>query len=87
MGPVVLVPSLLVYGKFPTFSVVVKDLTGQTQRMVAMQTAREELALITTKFRIKTALKSKLPPETQYDLRVYQPVSVYREKSRRCEVP
>lgn len=80
MGPEGLVPSYLVFGVIPNFPAIHTKLPTQHERMAAISTARREMATITAKLRIQTALRSKLPPATDFHLKPGEEVYVFREK-------
>lgn len=52
-----------------------------------MQYAREEMVKFSAELRIKEALRSRLPPETNYDISQGDKVRLYRERSERWEGP
>ena len=79
LGPEGLVPTYLVYGTFPSFPVRKATNPTHEQRMKALAAARAEMATITSELRVLTALKSKLPPATQYDIQAGDNVLVYQE--------
>lgn len=80
MGPEGIVPSLLVYGSLPTFPAVGMNIPEQKTRMKALAAAKQEMASITAKLRIQQALRSRLPPATQYALKPGDMVRVYRDQ-------
>lgn len=77
-----LVPSKLVYGVDPSLPVANAHLPSQRERMAALETAKREMATITAKLRIPQALRSKLPPATQYDIIPGDIVLVYRKMEK-----
>ena len=79
LGPEGLVPTYLVYGTFPSFPICRNAPPSQEDRMRALATARAEMATITSEPRVMRALKSKLPPATQYDIQAGDHVLVYQE--------
>lgn len=82
LGPDGRVPSRLVYGIDPAFSVVNAQLPAQKERMAALETAKREMAMISNELRIQQALRSKLPPATKYDTKPEDDVLVYREEEK-----
>lgn len=82
MGPEGLVPSYLVFGVIPTFPSFNTELPEQRDRMKAISFARREMAKISSKLKIQYALRSKLPPATEYDISPGQFVYVFREAEK-----
>jgi len=80
MGPEGLVPSYLVFGTLPSFPAMNTDLPGQKDRMAAVSYARKEMATISAKLRIQHALRSRIPPATEYLIEPGDNVYVFREK-------
>lgn len=87
MGPHGLVPSLLVFGVLPTCPAPVQSRKSQVERFKAMNTARREMEAYVAEQRIKTALKSRLPPATKFNIQLGQSVRVYREQERKWVGP
>lgn len=82
-----LVPSLLVFGTLPRVPCLNSNLQGQRERMKAISTARREMATIVAELRIQEALRSNVPPATDYTLKPGDHVRVYREKEKRFTGP
>lgn len=80
MVPNGLVPSLLVFGCLPSFPVPSNSNLRQQDRFVALKLGASEMETIVSENRIKTALRSKLPPSTHYLIKPGDQVRVYREK-------
>ena len=80
VGPDGLVPSLLVFGAVPSYPITNKDFPGQESRMKAIIDVRSEYGKIVSELRIQKPIRSKLPPDTKFDLRAGDKVLVYREK-------
>ena len=87
MGPNGLVPSLLVFGALPSFPAPATNHPNQEERFQALRLARQEMETIVAQTRIKTALRSKLPPATKYLIKPGDDVRVYRERSKRWNGP
>lgn len=87
MGPEGLVPSFIVFGCIPRFSTINSDLPGQKERIRALHQARKEISTITAEIRIKRALISKIPRNTDVVLIPGDKVRVFRETDRKCVVP
>lgn len=83
MGPEGLVPSFLVFGILPTFAAFNTQLPSQKDRMAAITSAQKEMATISAQLKIQTALRSKLPPATEYLVMPNEYVHVFREKPRK----
>lgn len=83
LGPEGLVPTLLVFGCLPIFPTVNTNLPGQRERRKALQQARKEMATITAEIRIKRALLSRVPRNTDLNLNLGDQVRVYRETDRK----
>jgi len=86
-GPEGLVPSLLVFGTIPTFPAMDVKPPNQKDRLRAISLARDEMSKITAKLRIRQALRSKLPPATEYLVNPGHNVYVFTEKSKRWHRP
>lgn len=84
-GPEGLVPSLLVFGVIPSFSLISKDLPRQKERIDAMRIAKKEMAVITSELRVVQAQISKLPLASKYLIAPEQEVGVSLERSERSE--
>lgn len=82
-GPRGLVPTMLVFGAMPALPTTNFRNPRQKERMMALQTAREEMAKIAAEQRVIMALKSKVPPDSRFVLKPGDLVRVYREKERR----
>ena len=82
MGPEGLVPSYLVFGTIPTFPTMNTNLPSQRDRMEALSYARNEMAAISAKLRIQSALRAKLPPATEYLVYPGDWVYVFRERTK-----
>lgn len=80
MGPEGLVPSYLVFGVIPTFPAMKTQLPSQKDRMAAISAARIEMASISARLKIQYALRSRLPPATEYLIEPGDNVHVFREK-------
>lgn len=87
MGPEGLVPSYLVFGVIPTFPAFNTELPSQRDRMAAISSARSEMATISAKLRIQQALRSKLPPATEYIAHPNDMVFVFRERDKNWHGP
>jgi hypothetical protein len=81
MGPECLVPSLLVFGVLPRFPATQTSPPNQNDRMEALSTARSEMETITSELRLAVAMHRNVPPAASLELKVDQPVLVYREKT------
>lgn len=55
--------------------------------MKALETTLEEMLNITSEIRIRTALRSRLPPSTRYDVLPGDSVMIFREGSKKWECP
>lgn len=66
IGPECPVPSLLLFGVVPSLPVINKPLPSQKERMEAMALTRAEISTITAELRTSQAIRSKLPPSTQF---------------------
>lgn len=87
MGPEGLVPSYLVFGVLPTMPAMRTELPNQKDRMQAIATARSEMATISAKLRIQSALRAKLPPATSYNVSPGDQVYVFREDTKKWHGP
>lgn len=79
-GPTGLVPTLLVFGISPRLPVRPRALPEQVERMKAAISARKEMVDITSKHRIRTALKQNVPAAADMKLMIGEEVLMYREK-------
>lgn len=82
-----LVPSLLVFGMIPRFPSVNSELPEQTDRMIALELAQVVMASISAKLRIQKALRARLPPVSQHNIKPSGQVFIYKEKERRWKGP
>lgn len=87
MGPEGLVPSYLVFGVIPTFPSFNTNLPDQKDRMAALSLARNEMASISARLRIQQALRSKIPPATDYVVNPGNLVYVFRDNDRKWHGP
>lgn len=87
MGPEGYIPSMLVFGTLPTFPGGKSNDREQELRMEVIRVTRREIETITAELRIKAALKARLPPSTEFDIRPGMRVRVYREAIKRWEGP
>lgn len=83
LGPEGLIPSMMVFGTVPTFTSIEGGQKTQKERMKVIWTAKAKMERMTADLRIKTALKAKIPPATQFDFIPRQTVRVFRERSKR----
>lgn len=77
-----LVPSLLVIGVVPSLPVINKPLPKQRGRITALSMAHAEIATVISELGNSQAIKSKLPPATQFLFCPGDIVHVYKEKDR-----
>lgn len=87
LGPEGLVPSLLVFGCVPRFPCINSKQPNQKERMVALNAARQEMAEITAELRIKKALSTRIPRNSDLILTKGDMVRVYRETDRKYVGP
>lgn len=83
MPPNGLVPSLLGFGTFPSFSVATENTAEQEVHIEIMQTARNEVARIPAEQRIATAVKTSVPPSAKFKLKPGDILSGYSEAKRK----
>lgn len=81
-GPKGIVPSLLVFGVMPrTLLPGSVQLPGQLVRMRAMQAARKDMSKEIASSRTSTALRSRVPAATNYEIIIGSEVLVFKENS------
>lgn len=80
----VLVPSLLVFGTLPNFPTFNKYISEQRERLIILDTLRNELANLRAEQRITTVFKSNILSSTMYKLRKGHDVGIYSENEKRC---
>lgn len=78
-GPSGLVPTLLLFGILPLIGVVPKDLPEHKDRMKAMHTACNEMAIIYQQHRLNTALRCSITSAAA-EYKIGDEVLMYREK-------
>ena len=83
LGPEGHVPSLLVFGCVPRFPSLNSTVLEQTERMRALMNARKEMATITADLRLRKALLSKVPRNSDMALEVGQEVRIFRETDKK----
>lgn len=79
-GPSGLLPMLLVFGLVPRMPVSPVDLPKQKQRLLAMRTARDEMRRRLARDRLRTALRTRVPPASELPVATRMSVLVCREK-------
>lgn len=83
IGPSGLVSTLLLFGSLPSLPAVSSTLPKQHELMLALRSARDEMAQYATEQRIIRTLKSKLPPASSYKLTPGDLVRVFMEGPRK----
>ena len=79
LGPEGLVPSLLVFGVILRVSAATRSLSSQEERLLMMQTARNEMEAITARLRMKTVLRKRASKAAHMTLTEGDPVLVWRK--------
>ena len=87
VNPEGLVPSLLLFGTVPRFEPHSSRLPNHEARMRAMTVARREMDDVTARLKLQRALRSKLPPATEYVIRPGDNVYAYDERTKRYNGP
>lgn len=82
IGPERLGPFYLVFSVISTFPSINTELPEELDRMKAISSAGTEMARIPSKLKILYALRSKLPPATEYDITPDQFVFGYQEAEK-----
>lgn len=80
-----LVPSTLVFGVTTSLGNSNVNVPEQSKRITDLKQARDEATTIVAEARIRRALKSNLPPSSNFRLRTGQTVMAYSEKKREMD--
>lgn len=83
MGAEGLVHSLLIFGTLPSFIVTTSNIAEQNKSMKALSEARREMASVTAEIRIRKALLSNAPRNTDVIINLDDKVRVFRETDRK----
>lgn len=74
-----LVPTMLVFGVLPRIPIIPIKLPDQVNRLKLMRDARKEMSQLIAKSKLTKALKMNVPSAAHKDLKIGDPVLVYRE--------
>lgn len=87
MGPINLVPSVMVLDALPSLLMIITDYPNRAEVMKALRIARKEMAAALAESRTFMALLSQLSPSARYGIDMGDLVSDCREPSWRWDGP